>query len=58
MIDYNNEIISNEEILLGDKISDNPKDRNMTIRFILKSMNYDKERLLFNYKRCTNRNRV
>lgn len=44
MIDYNNEIISNEEILLGDKISDNPKDRNMTIRFILKSMNYDKKK--------------
>lgn len=44
MVSYDNEIISNEEILLGDKTSESPKDRNMAIRFILKSMDYDKNK--------------
>lgn len=40
MVDDNEEIISNEEILLGDKVSDNPEDRTMSIRFILKPLEY------------------
>jgi hypothetical protein len=44
LIDENEEIISNEEILLGDKTSENPGDRNMSIRFILKQGNYDKNK--------------
>lgn len=44
LIDENGEIISNEEILLGDKTSENPGDRNMSIRFILKQGNYDRNK--------------
>ena len=38
--DMDNEI-SNRETLLGDKTTDNPQERNLSIRFVLKSMNYD-----------------
>jgi len=44
LADENDEIISNEETLLGDKISENPGDRNMSIRFILKQGNYDRNK--------------
>lgn len=44
MINDNDEIISNEEILLGDKESDNPEDRTMSIRFILKPLDYDRNK--------------
>lgn len=44
LIDENGEIISNEENLLGDKTSENPGDRNMSIRFILKQGNYDRNK--------------
>lgn len=42
LADENDEIISNEETLLGDKTSENPEDRTMSIRFILKQGNYNK----------------
>ncbi|MDD4835308.1 MAG: BREX-1 system phosphatase PglZ type A, partial [Lutispora sp.] len=44
MVDGNDNLISNEEVLLGDKTSQNPEDRNISIRFVLKSMDYDKNR--------------
>lgn len=44
LVDENEEIISNEEILLGDKTSEKPEDRNMSIRFILKQGNYDRNK--------------
>lgn len=44
LLDENDEVISNEEILLGDKIFENPEKRNMSIRFILKQGNYDKNK--------------
>ncbi len=44
MVDDKEEIISNEEILLGDKVSDNPEDRTMSIRFILKPLDYDRNK--------------
>lgn len=44
LTDDNDEIISNEEILLGDKTFENPEKRNMSIRFILKQGNYDKNK--------------
>ncbi|MFA7573419.1 MAG: BREX-1 system phosphatase PglZ type A, partial [Lutispora sp.] len=44
MVDENDNLISNEEVLLGDKTSQNPEDRNISIRFVLKSMDYDKNR--------------
>lgn len=44
MVDDKEETISNEEILLGDKVSDNPENRTMSIRFILKPLDYDKNK--------------
>ena len=44
MVDDQDKIISNEEILLGDKKSENPEDRTMDIRFILKSLDYDRDK--------------
>ena len=44
MVDDKDKIISNEEILLGDKKSENPEDRTMDIRFILKSLDYDRDK--------------
>lgn len=44
LADENEEIISNEEILLGDKTSENPSERNMNIRLILKQGNYDRNK--------------
>lgn len=41
--DMDNEI-SNKETLLGDKTTDNPQERNLSIRFVLKSMNYDRSK--------------
>ncbi|NLW23294.1 MAG: BREX-1 system phosphatase PglZ type A [Tissierellia bacterium] len=44
LMDSDENIISNEGILLADKSSDKPEDRTMTIRFILKSMDYDRNK--------------
>lgn len=44
LVNENSEIISNEEILLGDKTSEKPEDRNMRIQFILKQGNYDRNK--------------
>jgi uncharacterized protein (TIGR02687 family) len=43
-VDENDQVISNEEVIFGDKTSNNPDDRNVSIRFVLKSMDYDKNK--------------
>ena len=44
MVDDKDNIISNQQTLLGDKVSDDPKDRNMSIDFILRPKDYDRNK--------------
>lgn len=44
LTDEEGKIISNEEILLGDKTFEKPENRNISIQFILKQGNYDKNK--------------
>ena len=44
MVDDKDNIISDQNILLGDKTLDNPQDRNMTINFMLEPMDYDRNK--------------
>jgi len=42
MVDQNDTVISNEEMLICDRTSDNPEERTFKLRFALKSIPYDK----------------
>ena len=44
MVDDKDNIISNQQTLLGDKVSENPEDRNMSINFILQPKDYDRNK--------------
>jgi uncharacterized protein (TIGR02687 family) len=44
MTDEEGTILSNEETVIGDRSSDNPVDRTFKIRFVLKSIPYDKNK--------------
>ena len=40
-------MISNEETIIANKTSESPENRNTSIKFILKSMDYDKHKYYF-----------
>lgn len=44
MADEGGSVISNEETIIGDRTSDNPEDRTFKLRFVLKSIQYDKSK--------------
>lgn len=44
MADENDQVISNEEIVIGDKVADKPEDRIFKLQFVLKSLNYDRNK--------------
>jgi uncharacterized protein (TIGR02687 family) len=44
MVDEESAIISNEETVIGDRTFDNPEDRTFKLRFVLKSIPYDKSK--------------
>jgi|SRR5699024_10307843 len=46
-VDDENNILSNEETIIGDRASDNPSDRTFKIQFVLKSITYDKNKTYF-----------
>ena len=47
MADEEGEILSNEETIIGDRTSDNPADRTFKLRFVLKSMRYDRNKTYY-----------
>lgn len=44
MADEEGNVISNEETIIGDREFDNPEDRTFKLRFVLKSIPYDKSK--------------
>ncbi|RDW18788.1 BREX-1 system phosphatase PglZ type A [Oceanobacillus chungangensis] len=44
MADDEGNVISNEETIIGDRPFDNPADRTFKLRFILKSISYDRDK--------------
>ncbi|WP_319005306.1 BREX-1 system phosphatase PglZ type A [Fictibacillus halophilus] len=47
MADDDGSVISNEETIIGDITSDNPEERTFKLRFALKTITYDKNKLYF-----------
>jgi uncharacterized protein (TIGR02687 family) len=47
MADEEGNVISNEETIIGDRSFDNPTDRTFKLRFILKSIPYDRTKTYF-----------
>lgn len=44
LVDEEYQVISNVEVIMGDKVSSNPDERIFSIRFVLKAMDYDKNK--------------
>ncbi|MEH7119837.1 BREX-1 system phosphatase PglZ type A [Neobacillus vireti] len=44
MADEGGAVISNEEVIIGDRTSDNPADRTYKLRFALRTITYDKNK--------------
>ena len=44
MMDEEGNAISNEEQVIGDREFDSPEDRTFKLRFVLKSISYDKNK--------------
>ncbi len=44
MADEHGDVLSNEETIIGDRSTDNPADRTFNIQFVLKSMNYERNK--------------
>lgn len=44
LVDEDEQVISNVEVIAGDKISSNPENRTFNIRFVLKALDYDKNK--------------
>lgn len=47
MADEEGNVLSNEETIIGDRTFDNPADRTFKIRFVLKSMAYDRNKTYY-----------
>ena len=47
MADENGEVLSNEETIIGDLTTDNPKERVFTIQFALKNQKYDRSKTYY-----------
>lgn len=47
MADEEGIVISNEETIIGDRLFDNPADRTFKIRFVLKSIPYDRNKTYY-----------
>ncbi|HLR51545.1 MAG TPA: BREX-1 system phosphatase PglZ type A [Candidatus Avamphibacillus sp.] len=47
MADGNGAVLSNEERIIGDLTSENPKEREFNIQFVLKNMTYDKNKTYY-----------
>ncbi|OFD82706.1 BREX-1 system phosphatase PglZ type A [Bacillus mycoides] len=44
MTDSEGNVLSNEETIIGDRLFDNPADRTFKLRFVLKSISYDRNK--------------
>lgn len=44
LVDDKDQVISNVEVIMGDKTSSNPDERVFNVRFVLKAMDYDKNK--------------
>mgnify|MGYP000291893466 CR=1 FL=1 len=44
MVDEADQMISNEETIIANKKTDTPESRNISVKFVLKSMDYDKNK--------------
>ncbi|MGQ9027459.1 BREX-1 system phosphatase PglZ type A [Bacillus licheniformis] len=47
MADEDGSVISNEETIIGDRPFDNPADRTFKLRFVLKSISYDRNKIYY-----------
>jgi len=47
MADEENNILSNEETIIGDLTSEDPRERTFTIQFVLKNMSYDRNKTYY-----------
>ncbi|MGG1689426.1 BREX-1 system phosphatase PglZ type A [Heyndrickxia ginsengihumi] len=47
MADEVGEVLSNEETIIGDRTFDNPADRTFKLRFVLKSISYDRNKTYY-----------